>query len=473
MRLSIRARMILAMNLLVAAVGVAVGLAGIEVAASQIDRRLVQESARNAADVFSQERLPLDSDALMAKSARLFGAEAVSLPVGGAGILASSLPTGLRDELHRQLAPDGKAPPVVVLGGKRYRVGSAIVRRVSARSGDRKERHLLLLVPEKRVVEAQRWVAGRIAVFTLLAIVVATAVAFWISTSIARPVRRLADRMDRLGDEPRRADTARQRRPVGGPSELVRLDKSFDELLGRLASARRELDRSARLAALGQIAASVAHELRNPLSGIKMNARVLADELKGAVADDASLDHIIHEIDRMDLYLQELLSLASDSAGAGEPAPPVEAVDLAEQADSVLKLLAGRCEHSSVTVEVHSDPGAPAAEADTQRVRQIILNLAINALDAMVHGGRLSISIFPASDDGYVRVEVSDTGPGVRPAEGTDVFEPFVTTKPQGTGLGLYVCRRATASMQGRIGYRDEPEGATFWLELPVFVVTS
>lgn len=467
MRLSIRARMILAMNLLVAAVGSTVGFAGIEVATSQVAQRLVQESARNAADLFSAERLPLDSDALMAKSAKLFGAEAVSLPVGGSGIIASSLSQDLREELQQQIAPDGMAPPIVVLDSKRYCVGSALVRRISASRRERQERQLLLLVPEQRVIEAQQQVAGRIAIFTLLAILLATAVAFWLSTSIARPVRRLADRMDRLGSEPQSPPGPAKARPIRGPGELIRLEKSFDELLGRLASARRQIDRSARLAALGQLAASVAHELRNPLSGIKMNARVLADELKGEGQADQSIEHIIHEIDRMDLYLQELLSLASDSASSNSPLPPSEPVDLAEQADSVLTLLAGRCEHSSVTVETHCDPASPAAMADPQRARQVILNLMLNALDAMPHGGKLSISIAPASDGRAVRLEVADTGPGVHAEEGVDVFEPFVTTKLQGTGLGLYICKRTIESLDGRIGYVDGPQGATFWLELP------
>jgi signal transduction histidine kinase len=191
-----------------------------------------------------------------------------------------------------------------------------MVRRGAADLAEQQRRRLLLLVPEQRVIEAQRQVAGRIALFTLLAILAATAVAFWLSTSIARPVRRLADRMDRLEAQGEfAAHQPPKRRRAAGPSELVRLTRSFDELLARLAAARSQLDRSARLAGLGQLAASVAHELRNPLSGIKMNARVLADELGSQAQADLSIDHIIREIDRMDLYLQELLSLASDSAG--------------------------------------------------------------------------------------------------------------------------------------------------------------
>jgi signal transduction histidine kinase len=499
MPLSIRSRMILAMNLLVAAVGSAVGYAAIEVATSQVAQRLVQDSARNAADLFGAQNWPLDSDALMGQSAKILGAETASLPAEGGKIISSSLPPALRLELQRQIDHDGAAPSTVVLASKRYRVGTATVRRVATTLAEQQQRRLLLLVPEEKVVEAQRQVAERIALFTLLAVLAATAVAFWLSTSIARPVRRLADRMNRLEARGELGDRQPPKgRRAAGPSELVRLTRSFDELLARLAAARSQLDRSARLAGLGQLAASVAHELRNPLSGIKMNARVLADELAGKASADQSIDHIIREIDRMDLYLQELLSLASDSAcpvgarpgdsgGAGpggadqvQAATPVEPVNLGEQADSVLKLLAGRCEHAGVTVETNYSPAAGLALADPGRIRQVILNLALNALDAMPYGGRLSIAVMPA--DAYatdatnaatdtaapaVRLEITDAGPGVRAAEGVDIFEPFITTKPQGTGLGLYICRSVIESLRGQLGYRDSQHGATFWFELP------
>jgi len=113
----------------------------------------------------------------------------------------------------------------------------------------------------------------------------------------------------------------------------------------------------------------------------------------------------------------------------------------------------------------------------------VILNLAINALDAMPHGGKLSIAVMPGNADsgdadaavaGYaadaapaVRLEIADTGPGVHAAQGVDIFEPFITTKPQGTGLGLYICRRIIESLHGQLGYRDGPQGVTFWFELP------
>jgi signal transduction histidine kinase len=152
-------------------------------------------------------------------------------------------------------------------------------------------------------------------------------------------------------------------------------------------------------------------------------------------------------------------------------------VNLGEQASSVLKLLSGRCEHAGVIVDTNYSPAAGLALADPGRIRQVILNLALNALDAMPYGGRLSIAVMPAptisasampaSAAPAVRLEMTDTGPGVRAAEGVDIFEPFITTKPQGTGLGLYICRRIIESLGGQLGYRDCLQGVTFWFELP------
>ncbi|MGB2822881.1 MAG: histidine kinase dimerization/phospho-acceptor domain-containing protein, partial [Phycisphaerae bacterium] len=327
MRLSIRARMLLAMNLLVAAVGVAVGYAGIEVATDQVEQKLVHESAENAARLIGRESLPLDSDALMTKVAQILGAETAASSLDASEVLASSLPDARRAELAGQLAglsSEARDSARIVLAGESYRVGVAVVRRVS-QTLEEHHRRFYLLVPERRVLAAQRQVARRIAVFTIAAVIIATAVAFWLSTSITRPVRELANRMDRLArgeekvsgtffalappaagaateearpDEDGRAGESKRFLTPFPASELVRLTHSFDELLRRLASARRQLERSARLATLGQLAGSVAHELRNPLSGIKMNARVLADELDRRGEADKSLELIVREIDR-------------------------------------------------------------------------------------------------------------------------------------------------------------------------------
>lgn len=520
MRLSIRIRMLVAMNLLVVAVGVVVGWVGIRVAGTEIERKLLDEPVSNAAGLVGQMNLPLTND-WMTRLQQILGAEVAAGPVHATTIVATSLEgeDPRRGELQRQLADAVESergrqrrpvttqaagpltvPDRITLGGKAYRLawaplpglwaqtgrpGDTVYRRAARPSGrpdgaaGAQAMRLYLLVPAERVDAAKREVAGTIAWVTFAAVAAATLLGIWLSTSISRPVRRLARHMDRLAGQAAQADlpaggpadveepTARQTIPRGAPPELVHLAESFDQLLQTLSEARERLAQSARLAALGKLSASVAHELRNPLSGLKMNARVLADELARAGVSDRSLELIIREIDRMDLYLQELLSLGAapgeaEAAEAGEPS----ACRLDELAESVVSLLEGRCEHAGVTVEKRFDPAGREVRAEAAQVRQVILNLMINALDAMPAGGRIELAA-ARGEGGAVRFSVRDTGPGVSVADEADIFEPFVTTKPAGAGLGLHVCRQIIARHGGRIGYDSTPQGSTFWFELP------
>ncbi len=466
MHLSIRARMLLAMNLLVAAVGLAVGAAGVRVATVGAERALLGEAAENAAKLIGDKRWPLDSDTLLRQVGQILGAQTASTAADGGPVIAASLPAAQREELSAALA-QATRPDALRLGDTLYRLGSATVRRASP-DPTRRTRRLYLLVPDRRVRAAQRRVAVPIALFTLAAVVVATVVGSWLAAGIARPVRHLADRMDRLADRPDPSAGGGDAEPAAGPAELVRLGRSFDDLLARLAAARRQVERSARLATLGRLAAAVAHELRNPLSGVKMNARVLADELGENTPEAETVRLILGEIDRMDLFLRELLAAASpDDRPAPDSAPPAgAAADLRAVARSVLALLAQRCRHAGVDVEADLPEGLPPAAVEAERVRQVLLNLLHNALDAMPHGGRLTVRL-AETETGGIRAEVADTGSGVDVGEGADPFEPFLTTRPDGTGLGLYVCRRVVEGAGGSIGYRSTGTGATFRFELP------
>lgn len=471
MALSIRTRLILAMDLLVIGVGVAVGWTGVEVTGRVIEHRLVDESARNAAGLFGTMRLPL-SDVMMARLEQILGAHVAAGPADVAAITATSLPPPEADALRAQTGR-GPLPRRLDLAGRLYLVGQAAVTEAAAPRGSAQPMRLLLLVPEAQVAAAQQASARPIVLLTGAAIVVATLVAFWLSTTISRPVRRLARRMDRLSEHAAEEPLPDAVEPgvEGGPKELARLARSFDRLVRRLDAARRELARSARLATLGRVAASVAHELRNPLSGIKMNARVLADELAAAGRSDSSLDRILREADRMNLYVEELLGLASGDVQHDRPhdlaALPVVRLD--EAGEAVLALVEHRCRHAGIAVVRRWDAAAVRVRGDETQLRQVLLNFVCNALDAMPAGGTVTLSTAPGQG-GAVRFAVTDTGSGVRAAGGTDIFEPFVTTKPRGVGLGLYVCRRNVERHGGRIGYESSAGGATFWFELPAAI---
>lgn len=473
---SIRTRMIVAMNLLVVGVGAAVGWVGVQVAGRAIEDRLTGQAASNAASLAGEMRLPLRSNELMLRMSRILGSHVASGPgEGGSPVAASSLPPAQQAELAEQLTRSANAGRVT-LRGVAYRVGSA---RATALAGDSpaSEGTLYVLVPEAQINIARGNAATRIAWLTLAAIAVATGIAIWLSTTISRPVRQLANRMDRLASAPgegegnsaKRQATGAASHPSGtATGEIAQLERSFDQLLARLDETRDQLARSARMATLGQLAASVAHELRNPLSGIKMNARVLADELAQRKITDRCIELIIREIDRMDLYLEELLDLSASAAGKPGRPPQAKLADvrLSELAESVLALLAGRCRHSQVDVvrDFSDGPAALPVRGDANHLRQVVLNLMLNALDAMPHGGRMTVSIQPTPDG--MRFSVADTGGGVKAPPGVDIFDPFVTTKPDGTGLGLALCRQVITRHTGRIGYDSAADGTVFWFEL-------
>ena len=199
MALSIRWRMVLAMNLLVIGVGVAVGWVGVEVAGLTIEHRMVDQSAANAAGLANQMMLPLGSAGLMKKLGTILGAHTAAGPPdlpAESPIVASSLPPDQASEFARALNTDPKLR-TIRLDGQTYHVGSALAGSLQGQPIMQPMR-LYVLVPDAQVAAAKREAATTIVWLTAAAIVLATALAMWLSTTIARPMGKLAGRMDEL-----------------------------------------------------------------------------------------------------------------------------------------------------------------------------------------------------------------------------------------------------------------------------------
>lgn len=227
-----------------------------------------------------------------------------------------------------------------------------------------------------------------------------------------------------------------------------------------LAETRDRLARKTTLAALGQLAGTVAHEVRNPLAVIRSTVQTARDDLgDGQPAEaGAALALALGEIDRLDRVIDGVLGLARP------PAPttgPVSVADLfARVADLGARLLAGR------GVSLTADPGDAAVDADPDLACQALLDLIANAADAARDGGAITLSAAPVEDG--VALAVSDTGPGVPEALRGRVFEPFFTTRAEGTGLGLAVVHQIARVHGGRVAVDDAPGGgARFTLVLP------
>ncbi|MEX2121488.1 MAG: ATP-binding protein [Pirellulales bacterium] len=249
-------------------------------------------------------------------------------------------------------------------------------------------------------------------------------------------------------------------------------DANFLQTLAHLLSAvmertsreegrrKQHLHRAEQMMAIGQVAAGVAHELRNPLTSIKGLVQVNLREAKSRALPWEDLAVIEHEIRRMERTLQTFLDFARP------PRPDRKPLDPADVVDRVFALLAGRARKQSVALRF-TRKGVISVEADQDQLQQLLLNLVLNALDAMPEGGAVDVEVRQPSD-GYAELILRDTGPGIPPHILPKVFETFVSSKETGVGLGLPVSRRIAEDHGGTLSAYNLPGGgACFVLRLP------
>ncbi len=293
---------------------------------------------------------------------------------------------------------------------------------------------------------------------------------------VERPVATLVQAMAKV-----EAGHLESRVDLGTRDALGRLADSFNTMVEKLKAARAEIEafhqqrlaRAERLATLGEIAASLAHEVKNPLAGIAGAVQVMADELPEMDPRKEIMHEILTQVHRLDRTVQDLLAFARPGK------PDVEPCDIHTVLDRVLILLAENPEAKGVRVVRAYQRGIPRVPADGKQLQQVFLNLILNAVQAMPAGGQITLRTAvrngfrgegeePAAGGPMVEVEVTDTGPGIPPTILKDIFTPFVTTKRRGTGLGLPVSRRIIEDHGGWITADSPPgQGATFRVFLP------
>ena len=243
-----------------------------------------------------------------------------------------------------------------------------------------------------------------------------------------------------------------------GGDELGEISRSIN----RMASVRRrledELRREDRLRAIGRTVAGIAHEIRNPLNGIRLSMQLLAKRLKQGSVRPEDLGLVIAEVDRMDALLNDLLAFKEKRQ-----------VVLSEQ--NLLPIIE-KCvqlvqpQPGTKRIQIESVGVDLRARIDSQRLTQTLTNLLLNALEATE--GEVRVRLHAA--DRTVAIQVHDSGPGLSQEQQRHLFEAFYTTKPDGTGLGLAVSRELVEEMGGKLTYKNNSAGATFVVELPAVV---
>jgi signal transduction histidine kinase len=238
--------------------------------------------------------------------------------------------------------------------------------------------------------------------------------------------------------------------------------RELAEVNAQLQKSFEQLRRADRLSALGKLSAGLAHEIRNPLGSIEGAVQILGrpqlpEETRKEFTELAS-----REVVRLKGLLTNFLEFA-------RPQPPrIIASDIGLLLESVAKLTSQTATMAKVAVQVESAEALPPVSVDPEQIKQVLLNLVINAVQATPDGGQISLR---ADQDGdWVRVEVEDEGVGIPPEDIERVFDPFFTTRSSGTGLGLSIAYQIVSQHGGHIAARaNRQRGMTFSVTMPVF----
>ena len=243
-------------------------------------------------------------------------------------------------------------------------------------------------------------------------------------------------------------------------SSLKTVTGKLDKVENTLTLTQQQLFETEKLSAVGLLAASVAHDIRNILTPLAIELS-LADQNDPSARGEA-LDAMRRQVDSLALLTHRLLALAKPESEERGP------TDLAALAARILTLVGPQAALENVTLSCRAAPGLPAVQADAVQMEQVLVNLVLNAIQAMraTNGGQMTLTL--NRHQGGLRLRVADTGPGIAPAARRRLFDPFFTTRPDGAGLGLFSCRRIMESHGGTICARARRGGGTqFTLWLP------
>jgi two-component system, NtrC family, nitrogen regulation sensor histidine kinase GlnL len=256
--------------------------------------------------------------------------------------------------------------------------------------------------------------------------------------------------------------------PIWGPGDEVQGTALVIQDLSYQKKLEDEARRNETLARLGGLVAGLAHEIKNPLGGIKGAAQLLAQRFTEQPEVHEYTGVMIREIDRLARLVEQLLTLGAP------PSPDHQALNVHKVIHEVLALMESELTAKATTVRLQIDPSLPDVSGDEAQLTHVFLNLVKNAIEAMPENGTLTITTRMETDfhilwraehgdeaglGKFLRVEVADSGPGFLATDVGRVFEPFFSTKPRGTGLGLAICQRIVATHGGDIRVENHRDG--------------
>jgi signal transduction histidine kinase len=250
--------------------------------------------------------------------------------------------------------------------------------------------------------------------------------------------------------------------------ENSRLYESLKQKVAELSQANEELSanrdkliRYERLSVVGEMAAKIAHDIRNPMTAIGGFARRMLKKATADTTTNSYLQIIVHEVDRLEKILGDILSFSKPSA------PQLRDADLNQLIGETYAMMAPELEQHRIRVARELDPRLPPVRIDRDQIERVLINLIKNAVEAMPEGGAITAST--RLEGRQVRIETADTGPGIAEENLYKIFEPFYTSKATGSGLGLTLAAQIVSSHGGTMEvFRREPSGISIVIVLPL-----
>lgn len=239
--------------------------------------------------------------------------------------------------------------------------------------------------------------------------------------------------------------------------QRIQTEQAYEKLSDSFDKAKE----AARLAAIGRVSAGVAHEIRNPLGGIKGAVEIISADYEPSHPKHRFVEIMNKEISRMELIVGEFLDFS-------KPKPPEPAPDnLNNLLRTVLDLNSKNLSKKNISLTTNFDESIPITHLDSNQIKQVFLNVILNCLENMSHGGSLEVTSCLVG--GEAEITIADTGPGIDPEKADLLFEPFYTTRPNGTGLGLAVSKQIVEQHGGKIFIQNQEDknGAIVTVRLP------
>lgn len=301
-----------------------------------------------------------------------------------------------------------------------------------------------------------------------ITVILAISLSLFLTRFVTNPIQDLIITMERA------EQGLEARAEVKSSDDIGRLGLAFNSLLSKLELARRRVERyhyeqmkrADRLASIGEMAAGIAHEIKNPLAGIAGVIQVIKKDMLVGDQKKAVLDEVLSQVERMDKAVRNLLSFARP------PEPKMTLVDINELIGKLLDFLSPQFAKNSILAERRLASGLPWLTLDPDLVQQALINIALNAIQAMPEGGKFIVetkSTKPSGDaPGSVEIVFIDSGKGISAENLSRIFGPFFTTRQQGTGLGLSITQRIIEQHNGEINVTSAPgKGAVFTINFP------